>query len=327
MINLVALVASLFTVSSATAALSFASGYGASDYHTHGGSDAIYSYDWGSDGNLYYGTATPSSTAGGIYRYNGVSTTTVKAASGDFAGASVVGIGSSIFFNDSTPSNAQRIHQYDIKAGSTTSVTVTNYALGSDGSHLLGTGSADFAVTRLTYFASGVSGATIDLGGIDGASGPVAADASGNLFYAPGFGDLGIYRWTAAEVAAAISGDGIPALSASGHLWLDYSSSFGTVSGASSLLLDAGGNVLITLTDFSAPSSLVKFAADGSGSYETILTSDERLGELRQHEGNLYLSNGNRIVAIIPEPSVMIISLLGAVPGLMLRRRRSSESV
>ncbi len=316
-----AVAASLLMASSAAAALSFASGYSGVDYYSHGGADGIYSYDWGSDGHLYYGTATPSFTAGGIYRYDGVAITTIKAASADFAGASVVGIGSSIFFNDSTPSNLQRIHQYDIGSGSTTSVTVTNYALGSDGSHLLTTGSADFLVTRLTYYPSGVSGATIDLGGIDGASGPVAVDAAGNLFYAPGYGDLGIYRWTAAEVAAAVSGNGIPALSASGHLWLDYSGSFAGVSGATSLLLDAGGSVLVTLTDFSAPSSLVRFSADGSGSYETLLTSDERLGELRQHDGNLYLSDGNRILVIIPEPSVLAISLLGIVPGLMLRRR------
>jgi hypothetical protein len=308
-------------ISSATAALTFSPGYGATDYLTLSGADSISSYDWGSDGNLYYGTATPSFNFGGIYRHDGSGTTTIKAANSNYSGASVVAIGSSIYYNDSTPSNVQRIFRYQIGDASTISADSTNYSLGTDGSHLLTTGSDDFTTTRISYYPDGTTGGTIDLGGIDGASGPVAFDASGNLYYAPGFGSLSIYRWSSSEVATAISSNGVDALLAAGHLWLDYSASFGTVSGASSLLLDANGNVIVTLTDFVNPSALVKFDADGSGGYETILTSDERLGDLRMHAGNLYLSDSNRIVAIIPEPSASLISLLALVPCLIRRRR------
>lgn len=307
--------------SSATAALTFSPGYSAADYFTLPGADGISSYDWGSDGNLYYGTATPSFNFGGIYRYDGTATTTIKAANSNYSGASVVAIGSSIYYNDSTPSNVQKIYRYQIGDASTVSVDTTNYSLGTDGSHLLSAGSDDFTTTHISYYPGGITGGTIDLGGIDGASGPLAFDTAGNLYYAPGFGSLSIYRWSSSEVAMAISSNGVDALAAAGHVWLDYSASFGSVSGASSLLLDPDGNVIVTLTDFVNPSALVKFDADGNGGYQTILTSDERLGDLRMHDGNLYLSDANRIIGIIPEPSVSLISLLTLAPGLIRRRR------
>lgn len=303
------------------AALTFGPGYSAAGYLTLSGTDSISSYDWGSDGNLYYGTATSSFNFGGIYRYDGSSITAIKAGNSNYSGASVVAIGSSIYYNDSTPSNVQRIYRYQTGDASTVSLDTTNYSLGTDGSHLLSAGSDDFTTTRISYYPGGLTGGTIDLGGIDGASGPLAFDASGNLYYAPGYGSLSIYRWSSSEVATAISSNGADALLAAGHLWLDYSASFGTVSGASSLLLDANGNMIVTLTDFVNPSALVKFDADGSGGYETILTSDERLGDLRMHDGQLYLSDSNRIVSIIPEPSVGLISLLALAPCLIRRRR------
>jgi hypothetical protein len=78
--------------------------------------------------------------------------------------------------------------------------------------------------------------------------------------------------------------------------------------------------VVVTVTDFINPSSVVRFDANGGGSFETILTSTGRLGELRLNGGNLYLSEANNIIAIIPEPSAVFIALSGF--GLFLRRRR-----
>lgn len=312
---------SLAVASSAAAALSFSPGYSAQSYYTHGTSDGIISYDWGSDGALYYATVDSSYLSAGVYRHQGASTTTIQSASGSFAGGSLIAVGSSIYFNDSTFSNEQRIFQYSLGSGTTTTATLANYSLGSDGSHLYSTG-GDFSGTRLTYFLDDLAAGTIDLGGVASASGPLTFDAAGNLFYAPGYGDLSIYRWNAAEVAAAISGNGSPSLSASGHLWIDYSAAFGSAAGATSMLTDAEGNLVITLTSFTDPSSVVKFSADGSGSYETILTSFDRLGELRMHEGQLYLSDGNSIVTIIPEPSSLLLCMAGCGVGFFVRRRR-----
>lgn len=302
----------------ARAAVSFSSGYSGTVVYTHSNSDAVYSYDWGSDGNIYLGTVDSSYKSGGIYRFNGSSTSTIQAASNIFAGASVVALGSSIYFNNAD--NSPEIYRYNIGDATTTSVSATNYSLATDGSNLITTGSADFVNTRINYYAGGLLAGAIDLGGIAGASGPAAFDMAGNLFYAPGFGDLSIYRWSAIEVAAAVLGNGSPALGASGHQWVNYGTSFASAAGAGSLLVDADGNVIVTVTDFANPSSVVKFSADGSGSFETILTSSDRLGELRLNDGNLYLAETNNIIAIIPEPSAVLVSFLGF--GLLLRRRR-----
>lgn len=315
----VSLAASLLSLSSATAALTFGSGYGGTTYHTASGGDGIISFDWGSDNALYYMTSTPSFTAGGLYRNDGVNTTTIMAASGShFAGASVVSIGGSIYFNDSSFSNVQRVHEYTIGSGTTTTATVSNYSLGTNGTDLFISG-GDFSETRLTWHPDGLSGSTIDLGGVAGASGPLTFDASGNLYYAPGFGDLKIYSWSASEVAAAMSG-GTP-LSATGNVWVDYTSAFSTAGGATSMTTDALGNVIVTITNFTDPSALVRFSADGSGSYETIATSTDRLGEVRLRDGKIYLAEGSSIVEIIPEPSSFLLSFLAAGAFVMRRRR------
>lgn len=314
----VSLAASLLCLSSATAALTFGAGYGGTTYHTASGGDGIISFDWGSDNALYYMTSTPSFTAGGVYRNDGVNTTTIMAASGShFAGASVVSIGGSIYFNDSSFSNVQRVHEYTIGSGTTTTATLTNYSLGTNGTDLFISG-GDFSGTRLTWQPDGISGSTIDLGGVAGASGPFTFDASGNLYYAPGFGDLKIYSWSASEVAAAMSG-GTP-LSAAGNVWVDYTSAFSTAGGATSMTTDALGNVIVTITNFTDPSALVRFSADGSGSYETIATSTDRLGEVRLRDGKIYLAEGSSIVEIIPEPSSFLLSFLAA--GAFVTRRR-----
>lgn len=312
------LAAILTTVSSADAALSFSAGYAGTTYHTDGNVNGIVSYDWGSDGALYYSTADSSSMSAGVFRHDSSGTTTIRAASSTFAGATLVAIGSSIYYNDSTFANDQRIYQYSVGTGSTTVATVTNYALATDGTYLYTTG-GDFAETRMTQYLNGIYGGTIDLGGVAGASGPMTFDAAGNLFYAPGYGELEIYRWTALEVAAAMAGT--TPLSADGHLWVDYESSFPTAGGATSMLTDADGNLIVTLTNFTDPSALVRFSPDGS-SHETIATSFDRLGELRMHEGNLYVSDGNSIVQIIPEPSSFLLSLVACGACLGIRRRR-----
>lgn len=302
----------------AQAAVVFSPGYSGTAAYTHSNSDNIFSYDWGSDGKIYLGTVDSSYKSAGIYSYDGTSSSTIQAARNVYAGTSVVAIGSSVYFNDAD--NSSKIFRYDIGSSTTSSLSATNYSLATDGSNLVTTGSADYVTTRIGYYANGVLAGMIDLGGITGNSGPAAFDMAGNLFYAPGYGDLSIYRWSAIEIAAAVLGNGSPALAASGHKWLDYSSSFNTAAGAGSLLLDADGNVIVTVTDFSNPSSLVKFNANGSGSFETILTSTDRLGEVRLNGGNLYLSETNKIIAVIPEPSTLLVALSGL--GLLLRRRR-----
>lgn len=303
------------------AALTFSPSYGGSTHHSHLNGDAVIGFDWGSDGNMYYATATPGYTSGGVYRKDGASSTEIVGAnSGLFAGAGVVAIGASVYYNDSDYSNNQFIRRYDIGSGTVTPTAAINYALGTDGTNLFTTGSADWVTTDILLYPSGnLAAAPIAVGAIAaGSSGPVALDAAGNLFYAPGYGDPSIYRWTAAEVATAISGG--TKLAAAGHLFADYSAAFPSVSGASSLAVDAAGSLYVTLTDFTAPSSLVRFDADGAAN-EVVATTSDRLGGLNLHAGQLYVAAGNEVFNVIPEPASLLLSL-PAILALAIRRRR-----
>lgn len=302
----------------ASAALNYSAGYAGTILHTHANADAIVSYDWGSDGNLYYMAGTSAYAFGGLYRKDGGSSTNLVPGSGSlFSGVSVVALNSSIYYNDSDFSNNQFIRTYQIGSGALTTATTVNFSLGTDGSGLYSAGSADWTTTSITLHAGDLSSVQV-LGGVAGSSGPLAFDTAGNLFYAPGLGDLSIYRWSAAEVASALSGG--PLLAAAGHVWADYRAAFPTVGGGTAMAVDASGNLFITLTDFSNPSSLVRFDADG-GAFEVIATSTDRLGDLRIHEGGLYLSDGSSIYSIVPEPSALILALFSLAPIAGIRRR------
>jgi hypothetical protein len=302
----------------ASAALSFTPSYSGSVFHTHSNADAVIGFAWASDHNLYYATSTDSYTSGGLHRKDGAASTELIAPNGSlFSGSGVVAIGSSIYYNDSDFTR-QYIRNYDVVSDTVTPTTVTNYALGTDGTNLFTTGSANYVTTDILYYTNGNLATPFQLGSIAGSSGPAVIDAVGNLFYAPGYGDLSIYRWSAGEVAAALLGG--PELDASGHLFVDYEASFPTVSGASSMVVDAAGNLLVTLTDFANPSGLVKFDPTGT-SNEVAATTTDRLGGLSIHNGQLYVASGNQIFAVIPEPSSLALSLFALVPLALLRRR------
>ncbi len=312
------IVCSLALAPLAPAALNFTPSFSGLVYHTHSNADAISGFDWADDGNAYYATSTPSFNSGGLYRKNGAASDEIVAGSGSlFSGSSVVAIGSTVYHNDSDFTN-QYIRTYHTGTAAITSTIVTNQAFGTDGTNLFTTGSADFMTTDLSYFANGVLSSSLSLGGIAGASGPVAIDAAGNLFYAPGFGDLSIYRWDAADVAAAIIGG--PQLTATESLFADYSLAFASMSGATSMAIDAAGNLFVTLTNFSDPSNLVRFDASGTV-IDLVATSTERLGGLNFHDGQLYVASGNQIFSVIPEPSALLLSLFATLPFVARRRR------
>ncbi|RYD39646.1 MAG: PEP-CTERM sorting domain-containing protein, partial [Verrucomicrobiaceae bacterium] len=131
-----------------------------------------------------------------------------------------------------------------------------------------------------------------------------------------------IYRFTSAEVAAALIGAPGSGLSATGHEWLDYSALY--AGGASSMLVDANGVLIVSFTEFNSSSSLVGFEVDGNGDYNgndsLILTSDGRLGEIRFHNGELYVADENFIYRLVPEPSSLLFSVLGL--AFFARRKR-----
>jgi len=325
------------------------SGFTATSVYTDPGANDIVSFDYDASNNLYYQTTVVSDFSysfGGFYKvpFGSSSPTTLTAASpSTFGGASVVSLGNYVYFNDGNGN----IYHYNTAGGSSPSVisTTTNFGLfkGLDNSLYL-TGAVGFGPNHIFHSALNGSGNLVtdpatDLGTQSGSSGPISFDASGNLYYAPGFGDLSIYKWTAAQVDAALLNPSTSPLvtnstGASGNAqkWLDYSLIYGSFSGGTSLLID-GNRLLLTLTDFGVASDLAYFDIDPStGNYVLNSTGvalqdlSSPLGELRLNNGNLFLSDNTQIYQIqgVPEPSTIFLLVLGvtALLGFHLRRTK-----
>ncbi len=313
-----------------------APGFGIQTFYTHTTSDDIVSYDWDTSANLYYMTYAGFPDVS-VWKYGGGAPLSIYANANNFAGASVVTIGDYVYFNDSNLSNTQFIHRYGPTSGSATTTqisTTTNSGLFGFNGELFITGAPGFGTNRIYHSdlagdGSLVSDPATDLGVTSGSPGPLSFDLAGNLYYAPGFGDLSIYKWSAAEVAAAITNSAANPLTVTGHLWLNYGSLYGTMSGATSMAFDAEGDLLLALTNFVDPSLLVEFGADLSGAHDgtnlTVLTDTARLGELRTRGGDVFVSSGNQIVQIVPEPSVALLATFGFAT-LSLRRNRRQNS-
>lgn len=327
--------AALFTVSThVSAAPTAAPGYAAIPIYTHSNADSIVSYDWAGAGDLYYQTSA-SYSYGGFYQWSGGTLNALQAGSGTMAnGASVVTIGDFVYFNVDTYSSTP-IRRYGPVNGVPTLTeisTTTNYALHTHAGDLFITGAVNFGPTNIYHSAISAGGdlvndPAVSIGNPGGGSGPLAFDNAGNLFYAPGFFDRSIYRWSAADVAAAIANPGGFPLTAAGNLWLDYSLLYPDQGGATSMLVDSGGDLLVTITDYTEPSFLTRFdvAFDGSyaGTREDILTDDVLIGQLRAYEGGIFVSSENAIYQIVPEPGTVGL-LCFAFAALGLRRGRGS---
>jgi hypothetical protein len=307
-------------------------GFGLETYYSHTTGDSIISFDRDASSNLYYMTSAGFPDVS-VWKYSGGPTpSTIYSNPSNFAGASVLTIGDYVYFNDSNSLGTQFIHAYGPVSGAPSVnllSTTRNSNLHTDGTRLFIAGAPGFGTNHIYYSNLAPNGdlvndPAIDLGVTSGFSGPLAFDLDGNLYYAPGFSDLSIYKWTASEVNAAIANPVTNPLNVAGHEWLDYTLLYGTAGGATSMLLDVDGDLLVTLSDFENPSVLVEFGVTPAGAHDgtntTILSETGRLGELRNFDGNIMVSAGNDIYKVVPEPSSLLLALAGA--GLVLSRRR-----
>ncbi len=300
----------------------FASIVGSSKYmvqtyyaNPHDG-ESLVAFDWDNDSNLYYSTGDPSWGLGfAVYRYDGSAVSLLHSNKSAFAGSRVTAIGENVYFNDGGTYERWTCDYY--KCDLATALEPVNLEVASDISGLATRDGTDFwaaggwsaSICYSTLDGNGnlVSNPLVNLGAIGSASGPIAFDAEDNLFYAEGYvgeGNPSVYRWTAAEVAAAIADpDGSP-LSPAGHVWATLSAG----SGVSGMAVDDDGNLIVTATSFTEPSELQRlFATDGEHSgYEVLARSDERLETVRIRNARIYTSCSDGVFIVSPSEAARL---------------------
>ena len=266
---------------------------------------SITSFNWGSNGNLYW-LEGDSNWAEEMkaHQYDGSTLTTIYTASA-YAGTWVLEYGDNIYFDNSS---AYALYKYDTVAGGSAAqvfqqANAWGYTIHNDGLFIAGSDAnwnAKMFYSALDT-AGTLTGSVVDLGFMGGASGPVAFDASGNLFYAVGYGSGKIYRYSAAEVAAAIAGT--PFSNPSAHEFIDFNS-FG-YAGATGMEFDANGHLVATLTAFGSPSSLVTFYIADDGSYmnasHIAAESTGPMTSVRNYQGQIYFNDDGGIYQLLPQ--------------------------
>lgn len=321
----------------ALAQLTPSGGYHASEMYAV--SDGLLSaFTIGSDNNLYYMKSGASYMGTSFLRWDGSTTTTLYNAPMEFAGAGVTAVNDWIYFNSSDFSNIQYIHGHQAGSGST-SVVSTNFnhglfqAAGVHPNTLWLTGAQQPTYqTEILYAQTDASGcligsfATIAQPG--GASGPMAFDTSGNLFYANGFATE-FYAWSATQVSAALL-DPTNNMLTTGNAQLvhNYGSDFTDQVGATGMTFDESGMLYLTLTNFSGPSILASFLLDDFDVENSFATAEStgRLGTLIFHDGQLLVGTENGIYSLAPIPEPSALFLLGVIllAGILIRERRGS---
>jgi len=282
----------------------------------------IGSYAWGADGKLYYGTYDTSEIMecwAGVGLYSSDLTTTENIRDLEWSThfsnmfamifsfntiGSVVVIGDNVYFGGGDWGGDEYISKYDTTVGDFVAQRdVTNYALAVNGGNLFITGSELPYVDTIIYYSVGGEAPSVQIGVVpNSSSGPLAFDKAGNLYTAPGMDDKSVYRWTSAEVVAAVGG-GDQLVADEAHLLFDYSAypELNAYTGGSSLLMGADGLLYLTLTNVGGTSTLIALDIDEDGNlldWNTILTSDKRLGDLVMHDGNMFIAVGDSIFKI-----------------------------
>jgi hypothetical protein len=291
--------------------------------------EVINSFDFGPDGKLYYTTYVkdfdgpyPYLALLGfkVYCYDGTSLEEIYYDPDAFgvSGGRVRTIGDKVYFNDGgTMSRTQfEYYCYDPETGAIVQI-LDSTQVGGYGIWGLSTwDETDFwaagrgvedSTEQHIYYSSLENGdlmPVIDLGFASYASGsgPVAFDEDGNLYLADGgYGPTYIWRFTKAEVLAAMADPATNPLHPDNAYQFDTLQIPGVIRGASSMFIDEILGMVLTATNVHDPSELRQYAInpDGTnGGYEVLATSDSRMAETRFENGEIYVSDPDGIYTL-----------------------------
>jgi hypothetical protein len=290
----------------------------------YSGTENISSFDWSSTGDLYWmGGDANWAASMNVYKYNGSTLSAIDSRS-SYAGSWVARNGNYMYFDDGT---AYSFNKYDTVNGGAASqvfqqANVWGYTFNNNGLFISG---ADESWNNSLFYSAidgngDLTGSLVTLGFVGAPSGPMAFDTEGNLFYAAGYSVGKIYKYTAAEVAAAIAGTALG--DAATHEYIDFNS-YG-LAGATGMAFDDEGNLVASLTSFTDPCKLVSFDIDESGNYlgtsSVLAESDGRMTTVRNNSGDIYFSDGDGIYKAVPEPASVLLIMIGSL-GIVGYRR------
>ena len=300
-----------------TASFTGTNGWRAEVYYTnpHLPTAPLVSFDWDATGMLFYTTGDEHwGMNHAAYRFVGISPEAIYTTSDRFAGASMTVIGDYAYYNNSDRYNNQYIRKYGPLNGTPVESAVSstaNYSLHGHNGALFISGADASWQAYIYYSGLNASGdlvndpAVIISVPLPNASGPIAFDADGNMYYADGYaysGDPGIYKWTAAEVAAAVANPSSSPLNPSGHLWATITGGF---AGATGMAVAPEG-LILTATSFTAPSQVQCYtiAPDGTNSGMTVIaTTPNRAETVRVRGGSVYVSDPAGIARLFRAPA------------------------
>lgn len=297
-------------------------------------SDDLGSFDWAGDGKLYYAAGnfdypTPRLE---IASWDGSNTVSIHSVN-KWPGGGVIAYSSAtgdyVYFYEDDPSTfSQNLFRWAISSGHKTelisSANLSGLHVHQDTLYMTAVGSGGFGTNAIYHSpiaADGSVGPLIFLGDVGIASGPVAFDTSGNLYLADGL-DTTVYKYTAAELAAAIA-DPLtqPLADAVAHVWANYSEltlsdGVTTPAGGTGMVFNLDGDLMLSATRFGALSALVRFEVtdDGANSGHFIVAEGtERFGSVRLHRGQIYFNDTTSVFWIVPEPTSVGLMLSGLI--------------
>lgn len=322
---LAAILPVLASLASATNALESLTGYNVAPFQAAPQDESLVSFDWDSMGALYYMTGDPNwGFKLNVYRNVSGAETAIYQSAAVWAGSRITTVGPFVYFNDGGDyvRSTANCYAYDAVHGGAPALSYDSsqqplslWGLDTrDGSQCLASGAVGFGPSSIYYMSAPSDGqlnSLASLGEIGESSGPVAFDAAGNLFYAHGYsfsGQAKIYRWTAAELAAAIANPVLTPLSPVNHEWAVLPATF---TGAGGMAVDGAANVYVTANAGYAGGELLLYrpAAPGALSVPTSLARcANRLETLRLHGGMIYL---NCAEGIFRMPVPLSVSLAG----------------